>query len=132
MVVMREGETFPCDLILLASSNGGICYIQTSSLDGEKNLKKRTRSKNIEKYIINSCEPDRIVFLGECVSENPTAELYSYTGKITICGDNFALNHNQLLLKGANLKNTDWILGFCVYTGNDTRLMMNSQSSRFK
>lgn len=37
-----------------------------------------------------------------------------------------------MLLKGAALKNTDWVLGFCVYTGEETRLMMNSQKSRFK
>jgi magnesium-transporting ATPase (P-type) len=69
MVIMREGEVFPSDLILLASSDNGLCFIQTSSLDGEKNLKKRMRPKDIDKYVLNSCEPDRIIFLGECVSE---------------------------------------------------------------
>jgi hypothetical protein len=28
---------------------------------------------------------------------------------------------------GTNLKNTEWALTFCVYTGKDTRLMLNSQ-----
>ena len=60
---------FPSDLIVLASSNEGVCYIQTSSLDGEKNLKKRSRPKDIEKYVLNTCEPDRLIFIGECVSE---------------------------------------------------------------
>ena len=91
---IREGEIFPSDLILLTSSNNGICYIQTSSLDGEKNLKKRSRPKDIEKYILNSCEPDRLIFVGECVSENPNTELYMYTGKLTICEETFALNAN--------------------------------------
>jgi magnesium-transporting ATPase (P-type) len=35
-------------------------------------------------------------------------------------------------LKGATLKNTEWILGFVVFTGEDTKLMQNSQKSRFK
>lgn len=91
---MREGDVFPADLILLASSNEGVCFIQTSSLDGEKNLKKRSRPKDIDKYVLNTFEPDRIIFVGECVSEQPNTELYSYTGKITICEDNFALNAN--------------------------------------
>lgn len=94
MLLVREGEVFPCDLVLLASSNNGVCFIQTSSLDGEKNLKKRSRPKDVDKFILNSCEPDRIIFLGESVCEKPTPELYSFTGKITICDDNFALNHN--------------------------------------
>lgn len=132
LVSIRESEVFPADLILLASSNQGFCHIQTSSLDGEKNLKKRTRPKDIDKYILNTFEPDRILFVGECESEHPNTELYQYTGKITICGENFALNANQLLLKGAVLKNTDWVLAFVLYTGKESKLMMNSQQARFK
>ena len=41
MVLMKPGETFPADLGVLATSNKGDCFIKTSSLDGEKNLKKR-------------------------------------------------------------------------------------------
>lgn len=37
---------FPSDLILIESSNDGACFIQTSSLDGEKNLKKRLKPKD--------------------------------------------------------------------------------------
>jgi len=44
----------------------------------------------------------------------------------------FSLNENHLLLKGAKLKNTKWIVGFVVYTGNDTKLMQNQQKVRFK
>ena len=44
----------------------------------------------------------------------------------------YALNINQVLLKGSNLKNTEWVLGVVVYTGKDTKLMMNSQKSRTK
>ena len=95
-------------------------------------MKKRTRPKDIDRYILNSCEPDRLIVVGECVSENPNTELYVYTGKITICDDTFSLNANQLLLKGANLKNTDWIVGLVVFTGDDTKLMMNSQKVRYK
>ena len=126
IIITREGEVFPADLILIASNNEGLAYIQTSSLDGEKNLKKRTKPKDIDKYILNSCEPDRIIFIGECVSENPNAELYAYTGKMVICNETFSLNQNQLLLKGATLKNTEWALGFVIFTGLDTKLMQNS------
>jgi magnesium-transporting ATPase (P-type) len=41
VVLMEEGDTFPADLCLLCSSNEGLAFIKTSSLDGEKNLKKR-------------------------------------------------------------------------------------------
>jgi magnesium-transporting ATPase (P-type) len=40
-VLIEEGDTFPADLCLICSSNEGLSFIKTSSLDGEKNLKKR-------------------------------------------------------------------------------------------
>ena len=37
-----------------------------------------------------------------------------------------------MLLKGTVLKNTKWAMGCVVYTGKETRIMMNSQLGRFK
>lgn len=40
IVMVREDETFPCDLILLSSSrHDGTCYVTTTSLDGESSHK---------------------------------------------------------------------------------------------
>ena len=42
IVMIEDGDTFPADLAFLTSSaEEGFCFIKTSSLDGEKNLKKR-------------------------------------------------------------------------------------------
>lgn len=61
LVKVTEDEMFAADLILLASSHdGGFCFIQTSSLDGEKNLKKRSRPKDLDKHLPNLCEPSRL------------------------------------------------------------------------
>jgi phospholipid-transporting ATPase len=85
IVFVKEDDTFAADLILLTSSmEGGTCFIQTSSLDGEKNLKKRSKPKDLDKMVKNTCDPAGLAFLAECVSEEPTAELYSYTGKMSI------------------------------------------------
>ena len=46
-IMIRQGQEIPADLVLLSSSlvnadnKSAFCNIQTSSLDGEKNLKKR-------------------------------------------------------------------------------------------
>lgn len=40
VVVVKEDETFPCDLILLSTSReDGTCFVTTASLDGESSHK---------------------------------------------------------------------------------------------
>ena len=46
--------------------------------------------------------------------------------------DPISLNENQILLRGSSLRNTDWIYGVVIYTGHDTKVMMNSSKSRAK
>ena len=38
----------------------------------------------------------------------------------------------QLLYRGARLKNTKWIYGVVIYTGANTKIMMNADSSSVK
>jgi phospholipid-transporting ATPase len=45
---------------------------------------------------------------------------------MNVSGKDFTLGESQLLLKGANLMNTDWVVGLCVYTGEQSKIMMNS------
>jgi hypothetical protein len=40
------------------------------------------------------------------------------------------LTINNFLPRGAFLKNTKWVVGVCVYSGLDTKIMMNSQVSK--
>lgn len=40
MVLVKEDETFPCDLIMLSTSrDDGTCFVTTASLDGESSHK---------------------------------------------------------------------------------------------
>ena len=34
--------------------------------------------------------------------------------------------------KGANLMNTEWAIAICIYTGIETKIMLNSQAGRVK
>lgn len=39
---------------------------------------------------------------------------------------------DQLLLRGALLRNTNWVFGVVIYTGHETKLMKNSTSAPLK
>ncbi|VDK57851.1 unnamed protein product [Cylicostephanus goldi] len=45
---------------------------------------------------------------------------------------NLLLGIDQLLLRGARLKNTSWIFGAVIYTGHDAKLLMNSKTAPLK
>ena len=40
--------------------------------------------------------------------------------------------NENFIAKGAVLKNTDYVIGICVYTGSHTKIMLNSCKSRVK
>ena len=77
LLLVNGDESFACDLILLTSSSfEGVAYIQTSSLDGEKNLKKRTPPKGMMDLLVESCEPSHLFAYAAVTSELPNKELY--------------------------------------------------------
>ena len=68
---------------------------------------------------------------GNCQCDFPNAALYQLNGKINLringIGNEFALDAKNLLLKGAKLRNTDWIIGIVIYTGHNCKIMKNSK-----
>jgi len=43
-----------------------------------------------------------------------------------------SLDESQMLLRGSSLRNTDWVYGIAIYTGHDSKVMMNSTKSKAK
>ena len=131
IVIIEGDKTFPADVILLKSSNTTKAYIQTSSLDGEKNLKKRFVPKDLEK-LTKPDEEQAWVLGGRCTTLPPNKDLYTFTGKLDINGKIYPLDTEQLMLKDSKLKNTEWIIGTVGFTGKETKVMQNSQKGRIK
>eukprot|EP00550_Attheya_septentrionalis_P000883 CAMPEP_0198291878 /NCGR_PEP_ID=MMETSP1449-20131203/9239_1 /TAXON_ID=420275 /ORGANISM="Attheya septentrionalis, Strain CCMP2084" /LENGTH=1751 /DNA_ID=CAMNT_0043990563 /DNA_START=276 /DNA_END=5531 /DNA_ORIENTATION=+ len=229
LVIIRNREMVPADIILLASaSEGGIAYIETSSIDGETNLKLRTSpqlpasaagstvhgpsdrnlmSEELSPHQVTESLPQAIKritrfsvlghpdgvsalenpFNGEdggdfsqasnpdhkkrrnslskmldqvsprnlmtkededqnqgCVattqnmvaaltSEPPNPSVNTYSGKLTLpptCDKSpsvhIPLTADNILLRGAVLRNTEWAIGVACFTGTDTKLVQNS------
>jgi magnesium-transporting ATPase (P-type) len=207
LVVLRNREMIPADLILLASANeGGNAYIETSSIDGETNLKLRNsppiqlnggdatnQSHGVESMkqaaerianisvighphaisaLSNPANADECPILEQIVSgkrgrfgkvapnetkgsvptvgesatyiatltsERPNTHVNNYIGKLTLPPDSEGgrsvhapLNIENVLLRGAVLRNTEWIIGVVCFTGADTKLVMNSVATPSK
>ncbi|XP_051513954.1 phospholipid-transporting ATPase IA-like isoform X2 [Myxocyprinus asiaticus] len=125
VVRAANGDHLPADLILLSSSEPqGMCYIETSNLDGETNLKIR-QGLQITADIKDIDSLMRLSGRMEC--ESPNRHLYEFVGNIRLDGHSTVpLGPDQILLRGAQLRNTQWVHGIVVYTGHDTKLMQNS------
>ena len=228
LIVVKNREMVPADMLLIASSSeNGSGYIETSSIDGETNLKLRTsphlpkkilkhlrdgtpldkmesinendmaednKTKNIETieeatrrvarfsalcYPKGVCvlrKPDykgatdvdvdgndgekggltgmfrkgategiseyfsrsavlnnSTTYVAALTSEPPNPHVNTFTGKLTVppvekdgdCHD-IPLGAENVLLRGAVLRNTEWAIGLVVFTGTDTKLVRNS------
>uniref|UniRef100_A0A8C2J259 Phospholipid-transporting ATPase n=1 Tax=Cyprinus carpio TaxID=7962 RepID=A0A8C2J259_CYPCA len=118
IVQVKEDETFPCDLILLSTSReDGTCFVTTASLDGESSHKTYYAVQDTKAF--NTAEEvDTLHATIEC--EQPQPDLYKPLGS------------ENLLLRGATLKNTEYIHAVAIYTGMETKMALNYQSKSQK
>lgn len=131
LVKVMKNEYFPADLILISSSEeNGICYIETKNLDGETNLKHKISHKRLNELFLRQYFNGDI--LPEAVCEPPNPMIYKFKGKITVDSETIGLGIEQFLLRGSSLRNTDYIIGAVVYTGHETKIMLNSSKANNK
>ena len=134
IVRVESEEPFPADIVLLASSEPeGLCYIETANLDGETNLKIK---QAIPETCVMVSSSDLSRLGGKLRSEQPNSSLYTYEATLTVAtggGEKeLPLQPDQLLLRGATLRNTPWIHGVVVFTGHETKLMRNATATPIK
>ncbi|XP_058806464.1 probable phospholipid-transporting ATPase IA isoform X3 [Phymastichus coffea] len=125
VVKVHNNNFFPADLILLSSSEPqSMSFIETANLDGETNLKIRQALPETAVFL-DTAELMNLRANIQC--EAPNRHLYEFNGILRETNKpSVALGPDQLLLRGAMLRNTRWIFGVVVYTGHDTKLMQNN------
>ncbi|XP_034184560.1 phospholipid-transporting ATPase IF isoform X1 [Osmia lignaria lignaria] len=129
LVKVCRDDDVPCDLLLLFSTeDSDRCYVTTSNLDGETNLKTLLVPKIVSKMGISE-----IASMEATVTcQHPSSDLYRFHGKLEVnrSDDEVTTTYltiENLLLRGSRLKDTDHIIGCAVYTGQDTKLSLNSK-----
>jgi phospholipid-transporting ATPase len=145
---VEKGEKFPVDAMLISSSyEDGTCFVETAELDGETNLKRRSA-------VMETCKLNRAELVakisGKIECEHPNENLNVFTGRAIINhaqdilntnansrispdgSVTIPLNMNNILLRGAVLRNTDFAFGLVIYTGKNTKIIRNLKKSKQK
>ncbi|KAL8259196.1 hypothetical protein R6Q59_027149 [Mikania micrantha] len=128
VVKISADEAIPCDIVLLGTSDpSGVAYIQTMNLDGESNLK--TRYARQETYFM-PFDGDLISGFIRC--EQPNRNIYEFTANMELNSHKISLSQSNIILRGCQVKNTEWVVGVVVYAGQETKAMLNSAISPSK
>lgn len=96
--------------------------------DSETNLKIKQASPQTS----HLTSPQLVTALhGALRSEQPNNSLYTYEATLDLVTDlgvpkQVPLGPDQLLLRGAQIRNTPWAYGLAVFTGHETKLMRNA------
>jgi magnesium-transporting ATPase (P-type) len=113
-------------LVFFASK--GQCYVETAQLDGETNLKVKVTPRGL--IISNDASCFETQFKVDI--EGPNPYLYKFNGSWEREAQKISLEQANLLLRGTVLRNTQSIIGLVVYTGHQTKIMLNSHNPRGK
>lgn len=125
---ISSDESIPCDMVLLGTSDpSGIAYIQTMNLDGESNLKTRYARQETNKLFLEGT-----MISGIITCEQPNRNIYEFMANMELNGHCLPLSQSNIILRGCQLKNTEWAIGVVVYAGQDTKAMLNSAMSPSK
>ncbi|KNE63375.1 phospholipid-translocating P-type ATPase, flippase [Allomyces macrogynus ATCC 38327] len=130
VVRIKKDKPVPADLILLRTAlDQGMCYIQTSQLDGESNLKQRQAIPQINNQL-ESLE-DIAAFKAIVEAETPNEDLYNFDGSITLSDcTRIPLTITNLLLRGTTLRNTPEVVGMVIFSGEETKIRRNANRNK--
>ncbi|KAF2988529.1 hypothetical protein EK904_005509 [Melospiza melodia maxima] len=131
-VVRLKKNTFvPADILLLSSSEpNSLCYVETTELDGETNLKFKMALEVTHRHLQEESALADFDGLVEC--EEPNNRLDKFTGMLSWRDSVYPLDADKILLRGCKIRNTDFCHGMVIFAGADTKIMRNSGKTRFK
>ncbi|KIK19433.1 hypothetical protein PISMIDRAFT_107630 [Pisolithus microcarpus 441] len=145
LVMLEKNQRVPADMVLLRTSDpSGTCFIRTDQLDGETDWKLRVAVPTTQKL---GSDKELMMLDGEVYADAPIKDLHTFIGTLTV-NDTFppspppALSHPPLpTVEPLTAENVVWsntvlaagsAVGFIVYTGSETRAVMNTSHPETK
>lgn len=131
LIMVEKDQRVPADMILLKTTEkNGSCFVRTDQLDGETDWKLRLAISATQQIESN----DDFFDINATISaEAPNKDIHSFRGKFITYKDN-----SELPL---SIENTLWAntviasgqaVGVVIYTGTETRSVMNNLEARSK
>lgn len=131
IIIVEKDERVPADLVLLRTSDkSGAVFVRTDQLDGETDWKLRLAVPATQKL---SCDADLLNFEASIYVEKPQRDIHSFIGTFS--------KQEGSEEESLDLQNTLWAntvvaagsaTGIVVYTGCETRSVMNNSQPRSK
>ncbi|KAI3332357.1 P-type ATPase [Xylariaceae sp. AK1471] len=124
IVRLRRDESVPADIVLLhATGENGLAYIDTMDLDGETNLKSKESLHDFK-----NCDTITGLrsTLAEFVVEDPNPDLYRFDGRVVVNGKTLPLTSNEVIYRGSTIRNTSCVIGIVINTGEECKIRMNA------
>jgi len=124
IVKLQRDEAVPADIVLLhATGENGLAYIDTMDLDGETNLKSKESLPDFK-------DCDTIAglrsTLAEFVVEDPNPDLYRFDGRVLVNEKTLPLTSNEVIYRGSTIRNTSCVIGLVINTGEECKIRMNA------
>ncbi|KAH7909858.1 hypothetical protein BJ138DRAFT_1195493 [Hygrophoropsis aurantiaca] len=125
-VKIMENEPIPADILICATSEEeNVAFVETKNLDGETNLKSRNAASALtDLRSASDCASKLNAFSVEC--DRPDTNMYRLNATVTRGSEKTPADLQTVLLRGTVLRNTKWAIGVVLYTGIDTKIMMNA------
>ena len=126
-VKIVDEEAFPADILICSTSEEeNVCYVETKNLDGETNLKSRNAVPMLThlRSADDCADPNKASFRLEL--DRPDSNMYKLNGAVEKDGVKQPIDLQTVLLRGTVLKNTKWVIGVVMYSGEDTKIMLNA------
>ncbi|KAF8228738.1 phospholipid-translocating P-type ATPase [Tricholoma matsutake] len=149
LIHLEKNQRVPADLVLLWTSDAsGTCFIRTDQLDGETDWKLRVAVPECQKL----AEGDIIRLDAEIYADSPIKDIHSFIGTFTLnapptmnsrgqSSESVPLHPLPPTVSPLTAENVLWsntvlaagsAVGFVIYTGAETRAVMNTSHPETK
>lgn len=130
-VKIMDDEAIPADILICATSDPeNVAYVETKNLDGETNLKSRNAIGPLThlRSAIDCATAES--FRVHC--DRPENNLYRLHAAAEVNGQKSPADLTTTLLRGTVLRNTEWVIGIVMFTGEDSKIVMNAGAAPSK